>query len=324
MTNEWDAVIIGGGAAGLSAAQMLGRSRRRTLVIDGAEPRNRFAAHMHGVLGHDGLEPARLLEIGRAEARTYDVEIETGTVSSLTTEGALIRVERSNGTVDMARAVVIATGIRDELPDIPGLREEWGRSVLHCPYCHGWEVAGQRLGVLATSPASTHQIELVRQLSDRVTAFTAAAGPLDEDTAARFMAREIRIVASAVREVRRDQDALVVTTEDGADHVVDALFTVGAPASDLDFAADLGLERTDMPGMPIVVDMRGATSHPRVFAAGNVTAPFANVPVSMGAGSMAGAGVNAMLAAEDFDRAVAEGAALRGAGHGMPYPAATH
>lgn len=311
MTNEWDAVIIGGGAAGLSAAQMLGRSRRRTLVLDGGEPRNRFAAHMHGVLGHDGLEPARLLEIGRAEARTYDVEIVTGTVSSLTDEGALIRVQRSDGTVDMARAVVIATGIGDELPDVPGLREEWGRSVLHCPYCHGWEVAGQRLGVLSTSRASTHPIELVRQLSDRVTAFTGAADPLDEDTAERFTARDIRIVTAAVRTVHREQDALVIATEDGTEHIVDALFTAGAPALDLDFAAALGLERTDVPGLPIAVDMRGATSHPRVFAAGNVTAPFANVPVSMGAGSMAGAGVNAMLAAEDFDRAVAEGAALR-------------
>ncbi|WP_194410985.1 FAD-dependent oxidoreductase [Microbacterium cremeum] len=321
MTNEWDAVIIGGGAAGLSAAQMLGRSRRRTLVIDGGQPRNRFSSSMHGVLGHDGLDPARLLETGRAEARAYGVEIVTGTVSALTDEGAFLRVRRSDGQVDTARTVVIATGIRDELPAVPGLREEWGRSVLHCPYCHGWEVAGKRLGVLSTSPASAHQIELVRQLSDDVTAFTAAAGPLDEDTAARFAARGVGVVTSAVRAVHRERDALVIATEDGADHVVDALFTAGDPVLGLEFAADLDLERTEAPGAPLAVDMRGATSHPRVFAAGNVTAPFANVPVAMGTGSMAGAGANAMLVAEDFRLAVAERTARRNAGWEERYAA---
>ncbi|WP_019179623.1 FAD-dependent oxidoreductase [Microbacterium yannicii] len=324
MTNEWDAVVIGGGVAGLSAAQMLGRSRRRTLVIDGGKPRNRFAAHMHGVLGHDGLDPARLLETGRAEARAYGVEIATGTVSSLIDDGEFIRVERADGAVDTARVVVISTGIRDELPAVPGLHAEWGRTVLHCPYCHGWEVAGLRLGVLATSPASVHQIELVRQLSDHVTAFTAAAEPLDEDTTTRFAARDVGVVSEGVRAVRRDQDGLVITTEDGAEHIVDALFTGGDPDLRLEFAGELGLARSDMPGTPVAVDLRGATSHPRVFAAGNVTAPFANVPVSMGSGSMAGAGANAMLVAEDFRRAVADRADLRNAGWEERYAAENH
>ncbi|MCP2636267.1 NAD(P)/FAD-dependent oxidoreductase [Microbacterium sp. HD4P20] len=314
MTNEWDAVIIGGGVAGLSAAQMLGRSRRRTLVIDGGQPRNRFAAHMHGVLGHDGRDPGELLETGRAEARAYGVEIVAGAVTSLTEDGDVMRIRRSDGTIETARAVVIATGIRDELPDVPGLEGEWGRTVLHCPYCHGWEVAGKRLGVLATSPASAHQIQLVRQLSEDVTAFTAAAEPLEEDEVTRFTARGIRLVSSPVSEVRHTEDGLVVVTRDGDSHVVDALFTGGTPTLELDFAADLNLARTDMPGGPLAVDMLGATSHPRVFAAGNVTSPFGNVPISMGAGSMAGAGVNAMLVAEDFRRAVAERTALRNAG----------
>ena len=122
MTNDWDAVIIGGGVAGLSAAQMLGRSRRRTLVIDGGLPRNRFAAHMHGVLGQDGTDPAALLEKGRAEARVYGVAFATGDVTALTDEGAHLRVEREDGTVDTARTVVITSGIRDELPDLQGPR----------------------------------------------------------------------------------------------------------------------------------------------------------------------------------------------------------
>ncbi|WP_100343425.1 NAD(P)/FAD-dependent oxidoreductase [Compostimonas suwonensis] len=306
MTNEWDAVIIGGGAAGLSAAQMLGRSRRRTLVIDAGLPRNRFAAQMHGVLGHDGLDPARLLEKGRAEARAYGVEIATGAVAGIADEGHRLRISQMDGTVDLARVIIIATGILDDLPEVPGLHAEWGRTVLHCPYCHGWEVAGGRLGVLATSPMSLHQIELVRQLSDDVTAFTAGVDPLTDEASARLTARGVRLVPAAVRDASRRDDALVITTDIGEEHTLDALFTGGAPAIDLDFAADLSLARTDQPGAPLEVDLRGATSHPRVFAAGNVIAPFANVPVSMGAGSMAGAGANAMLASEDFDRAVAD------------------
>lgn len=319
MQNEWDAVIIGGGAAGLSAAQMLGRSRRRTLVIDGGMPRNRFAAHMHGVLGHDGTAPADLLEKGRAEARAYGVAFAAGTVTELADEGDRVRVTREDGTVDVARAVVIATGIRDALPEVPGLQAEWGRTVLHCPYCHGWEVAGRRLAVLATSAASVHQIELVRQLSDDVTVFTGA--PFDETTTARLTARDIRIVTGGVREARGAGDALAVITGADAEIVVDALFTGGAPVLDLGFAASLPLARTEEPGAPLAVDLRGATSHPRVFAAGNVTAPFGNVPLSMGAGSMAGAGVNAMLVGEDFARAVAERTAQRNAGWEERYTA---
>ncbi len=314
MTNEWEVVIIGGGTAGLSAAQMLGRSARRTLVIDGEQPRNRFATHMHGVLGHDGVDPAALLEAGRGEARAYDVRFATGVVEALVDLGDRLRVVRADGTVDTARAVVIATGVRDELPDISGLREEWGRTVLHCPYCHGWEVAGRRLGVLATSAASLHQIELVRQLSDDVTAFTGTAGRLDDGAFARLAARGIRVADSPVRRVERLHDRLAVTTEAGEQHALDAIFTAGAPVIDLGFADGLSLARTDGPGSPLEADLRGATSHPRVFAAGNVTMPFANVPMSMGTGSMAGAGANAMLVAEDFDRAVAERTAARNAG----------
>jgi len=321
MTNEWDAVIIGGGTAGLSAAQMLGRSRRRTLVIDAGLPRNRFAAHMHGVLGHDGVDPAQLLESGRAEARAYGVQFATGTVARVVDDGARLRISRHDGTVDLARAIVIATGIRDELPEVPGLQGEWGRTVLHCPYCHGWEVAGGRLGVLATSPMSLHQLELVRQLSDDVTAFTADVEPLTDEVSARLTARGIRVVRDAVRDASRRDDRLVITTDADEEHALDALFTGGAAAIDLDFAADLALARADQPGAPLDVDLRGGTSHPRVFAAGNATAPFANVPVSMGAGSMAGAGANAMLASEDVDRAVAERTAQRNAGWEERYAA---
>lgn len=300
--NTWDAVVIGGGVAGLSAAQMLGRARRRTLVVDAGEPRNRFAAHMHGVLGHDGVDPQELLARGRDEVRAYGVEFVTGEVAAVDDLGDQLAVRRADGATDLARTLVVATGIQDDLPDIPGLAPQWGRGVLHCPYCHGWEVAGRRLGVLATSPASIHQIELVRQWSDDVTAFTALAGALDMEVAERCAARGIRVVEVPVAEVvSRDGRLTGVRTADGAEHRLDALFTAPAPRLGDEFLGGLDLARTD--GV-LAVDARGATSHPRVFAAGNVVAPYGNVPLSMGTGSMAGAGANAALVTEEAERAV--------------------
>ncbi|MEI2270265.1 NAD(P)/FAD-dependent oxidoreductase [Microbacterium sp. No. 7] len=299
----YDAVIVGGGTAGLSAAQMLGRARRRVLVIDAGAPRNRFAAHMHGVLGHDGRSPAELLRIGRAEAEGYGVEFLETTVTSIDDAGDHLTVAHDGGTL-AARGAVLTTGVVDDLPDVPGLREQWGRGVIHCPYCHGYEVAGRRLGVLATSPASLHQIELVRQWSDDVTAFTAALGDVDDGVAARLAGRGIRLVNSPVTELRTDDDVVTAAlTADGAAHPIDALFTAPTPRLHLDYAANLDLAVSTEPGEGLRVDMRGATSHPRVFAAGNLVTPFGNVPLSMGQGSMAGAGLNAALVMEDASSA---------------------
>lgn len=307
--------MIGGSIAGLSAAQMLGRARRATLVVDAGTPRNRFADHMHGVLGHDGTSPADLLARGRAEVRRYGVELREGRVAELREDGDGLQVRLADGEVLTARAAIIATGVIDRLPAIEGLADRWGRDVLHCPYCHGYEVAGRRLGVLATSPASVHQIELVRQWSDDLTAFVALAGVLDEATLTGLVARGIRVVTSPVRSVETDADALTgVTTVDGERHLLDALFAAPAPEIDLGFAAGLDLARADTPGAPLAVDATGATSHPRVWAAGNVVAPFGNVPLSMGSGSMAGAGVNAALVADDARRAVAARRDERNAG----------
>jgi len=311
---EWDAVVIGGGAAGLSAAQMLGRARRRTLVIDGGRPRNRFAAHMHGVLGHDGVDPVELLARGRDELARYGVVVENDEVVDIFDEGTGLRLLRKSGSIERTRAVIIASGIRDALPAIDGVDAMWGRSVLHCPYCHGFEVADLRLGVLATSPQSIHQIELVRQWSAEVTAFTGTIEPLDDDVRVRLLARGIRIVSTPVVAVESVGGTLHAARDaDGTTYAIDALFVAPAPVIDLGFAESLALARTDQPGAPLDVDMLGTTSHPRVWAAGNVVAPYGNVPVAMAAGSMAGAGVNAALAADDGDRAVVERARERAA-----------
>lgn len=306
---SWDAIIVGGGPAGLSAALMLGRSRRRVLVIDAGEPRNRFASHMHGVLGHDGTPPGELLARGRAEASVYGVEFVTESVTSVSTDAESVEVTTAS-TTHLTRALIVATGITDELPPVPGLAERWGETVLHCPYCHGWEVRDQRIGVLLTSPLGLHQAELARQLSSSVTVFTSGIAGVDAAARTRLAARGVTVIDEAVVEVSGDSPAISEVRVAGGQSVpIDALFTAGAPRPHDGFVAELGLTRVDGPmGNLIEVDPLGRTSDPRVWAAGNVVAPFANVPVSMGNGSMTGAAVNAALTGEDFDRAVAAAA----------------
>src|ERR671926_1581556 len=185
-----DVVIIGGGAAGLSAALVLGRARRRVVVVDAGAPRNAPAAHMQGFLSRDGMAPAELLAAGRVEVAGYGVELIEDQVIALEA-GFVVRL--AGGGVLKARRILVATGVRDELPDIPGVRERWGRDLLHCPYCHGWEVRDQPIGVLGTLPGSVQHAQLVRQWSDDVK-FFAHARPLGPAERAGLPARGIQIV----------------------------------------------------------------------------------------------------------------------------------
>lgn len=308
----WDVIVVGGGAAGLSAALMLGRARRRVLVIDAGAPRNRFSDHMHGVLGNDGTAPSELVRLGRAEVAAYGVEVVDGSAEVVREVGGGLEVVLADGAVERSRALVVATGITDELPDVPGLAERWGSSVLHCPYCHGWEVRDQRIGVLATSPMAMHQAQLVRQWSDRIVLFSAAMGELDPAAEQRLRARGVDIVTAPVVEVVGDGARLRgIRTEDDVVTGVDAIFTAGAPRPHDGFLAGLDLPRAEQPaglGSFLAVDQGGRTGHERIWAVGNVASPMANVPMVVAAGTMAGAAINAALVTEDFDLAVERGA----------------
>ncbi|GAB3600539.1 NAD(P)/FAD-dependent oxidoreductase [Microbacterium tumbae] len=305
----WDTIVIGGGAAGLSAALLLGRARRRVLVIDSGSPRNRFAAHMHGVLGNEGTSPAELLRKGRTEAAGYGVEFLDAAVREVRTAQTGLEILLPDGRAERARTLIVATGITDELPAVPGLAERWGTSVLHCPYCHGWEVRDRRLGILATSPMALHQAQLVRQWSDRVVLFTAGLGPLDPIAEMRLRSRGIELVSAPVVEILGDGDLLSgVRTDDGRVTGLDAVFTAGAPRPRDGFLTGLGLARSELPsglGSFLQVDQTGRTSHDRIWAVGNVVNPMANVPMAIGAGAFAGGAVNGALVEEDFDLALA-------------------
>ncbi|MEU4744476.1 NAD(P)/FAD-dependent oxidoreductase, partial [Actinosynnema sp. NPDC023658] len=177
LADGYDVVVVGGGAAGLNGALMLARSRRSVVVVDAGAPRNAPADGVHGLLARDGMPPAELLERGRAEVRSYGGHVVTGEVETVTREGDRFVVALADGRTVRARRVLVTTGLVDELPDVPGLRERWGRDVVHCPYCHGYEVRDQAIGVLASGPMSMHQALLFRQLSADVTFFSHTAPP---------------------------------------------------------------------------------------------------------------------------------------------------
>ena len=206
--DTFDVVVVGGGPAGLSAALLLSRARRRVIVIDDGRPRNVYAAHMHGVLGHDGLPPLRLLELGRREIAGYGGRFEHGTVAALMVRGGAVDVARRRETRFRARRALVATGLSDDLPDIPGIRDQWGRGAVVCPYCDGWEHRLDVIGVIATSPRSVEQAQLLRQWSERVVYFPGAFGEPDAEDAAALADRGIRIELGEIAGLRVDRDRL--------------------------------------------------------------------------------------------------------------------
>ncbi len=295
----YDVVVVGGGAAGLSAALVLGRARRRVAVIDAGAPRNAPAAHMQGFVSRDGMPPAEFLAAGRAEVTGYGVELIEGQVAKI--EAGFV-VHLADGGAVNARRILIATGVHDELPDIPGVRERWGRDLLHCPYCHGWEVRDQPIGVLGTEPGSVLHAQLVRQWSNDVVYFvhTSDLQPTEETQLA---ARGVEIVRGEIARLVVEHDRLAgVELTDGRRVARTAVFIRPANVPHADgLAAGLSCE-VDAAGF-VTVDGSGQTSTPGVWAAGNVVDPRAQVITSAGAGSAAAIAINADLVQDDILRA---------------------
>ncbi len=296
----YDVVVVGGGAAGLSAALVLGRARRRVAVVDAGAPRNAPAAHMQGFLSRDGMPPADLLAAGRAEVTGYGVELIDDQVVGIE-PGFFVRL--AGGRVLLARRILVTTGVRDELPNIPGVRQRWGRDLLHCPYCHGWEVKDQPVGVLGTQPGSVQHALLVRQWSDDVV-FFAHTHDLTSTERVQLQARGIQIVRGAVVRLVVEADRLTgVELVDGRVIARSAVFIRPGNVPHADgLLTGLGCD-VDETGFA-TVDGTGRTSAFGVWAAGNVVDPRAQVIASAGAGNAAAIAINADLVQEDVERAV--------------------
>jgi thioredoxin reductase len=303
--SEYDVIIIGAGAAGLSAALVLSRARRRVLVVDSGAPRNAPAAHLQGYLSRDGMPPADLLATGRDEVAAYGGQISADHVEDVVAcPGSGFQVRLGAGGWVAARRLLVATGLRDELPDIPGLRERWARDVLHCPYCHGWEVREQRLGVLTDGSAeAVRYAQIVRQWSDDVVLF-APVGSLADPLRSELVARTICIVEGDLARVLVDDDRLTgVELTDGRTVPRDALFVPPRLVPNDELLVSLGCARDDAGW--VVKDATGRTSVAGVWVAGNVANPRAQVITAAGEGSAAAIALNADLVDDDVRAAVA-------------------
>jgi thioredoxin reductase len=300
MDTPYDVVIVGGGAAGLSAALVLGRARRRTAVVDAGSPRNAPASHMHGYLSRDGMPPAELLAVGRDEIARYGVERIDDVVRQIEPG---FRIHLASGRVLGARRVLVSTGLGDDIPDIPGVRERWGRDLLHCPYCHGWEVRDEPIGVLGSNPGSILHAQLVRQWSSDVVYFAHTQPPTPHETA-ELAARGITVVSGEVARLVIEDDRLAgVELLDGRFVPRTAVFVrpITRPHPD-GLLASLGCELDDA-GFP-VVDRTGRTSVSGVWAAGNAADPRAQVITAAGAGSAVAIAINADLVEDDIATAL--------------------
>ncbi|UVI35529.1 NAD(P)/FAD-dependent oxidoreductase [Brevibacterium spongiae] len=338
----FDVAVIGGGVAGLAASVALARSLRSVVVIDSGQPRNAPSAHAHNVLGQEGINPRELIAKGRAEAEGYGVSFIDATVThahaadpngaSAVPNGATdnlpgstiedsdhpaeaapshrFELTTSAGVVIAARRVIIATGLSDALPDIPGLAAEWGETVLHCPYCHGYEVRGQRIGIIGTTAMSYHQAMLFSQLSDTVTFVRHNAAAPDAQQSEMLEKLDIEYVDAAITEVARtDSETIVSVGAAGPTHtasaahelVFDALAVGTYARANAELFSQLGGEVIDHPsgmGSFIPTQMAGQTDVPGVWAVGNSADMSAMVVASTASGVLAGAHVNADLIME--------------------------
>lgn len=303
--HAYDAIVIGAGAAGLSSALVLGRARRRVLVLDGGPPRNAAAAHVNGYLGVDGLSPLELLEVGRVQVEKLGVEVRDAVATRVEAADDGFVVHVGSGQLH-AKRLVLAAGVTDSLPDIPGLSEGFGVDVFHCPYCHGYEVAGQRLAVVATHPMSNHQIRMVRQWSDDVVFYLNDTVELDADERRVFAARGVEVVDGPVREVVRAGGALRgVRAADGTVRELDAVFVAPAMVLNLDAFADFDLAMSETPLGPVVAtDLTGGTSIPGLWAVGNVADAGSQVISASATGAKAGAMINASLIEDEWAAAL--------------------
>ncbi|PFG18728.1 NAD(P)/FAD-dependent oxidoreductase [Serinibacter salmoneus] len=306
-----DVAIVGGGPAGIAAAVALGRSLRTVTVIDAGQARNAPSAHAHNVLGHEGRSPMEIRAAGRAEAEGYGATFRATSVTDVEGTGSdadpAFTLTLADGATLTARRLLLASGLVDELPAIPGVREGWGRTVLHCPYCHGYEVRGQRVGVLGTSPNSLHQALLFRRLTPHVTLFRHGL-ELTEEQWEQLAALGVEVVDGEIATLHHPtEDTCAVELATGQRFTLDAAVVGGRMLARGELFTRLGGTMTEHPFGEFIAtqDARGATAVPGVYAAGNATDLAAMVIASAAAGMMAGAGINAELVMTDAAGAVA-------------------
>jgi thioredoxin reductase len=294
MSSTWDCLVVGAGAAGLSAALVLGRARRRTLVVDAQGQSNRVASGIGGLLGHDTRRPADFYAAGRAELAAYpSVELRFGeVVGGEGNDGGFV-LELADGTRERARRVLLATGMDYRYPTLPGIEERWGRSVFHCPFCHGWEHRDEPLGVLDRGASGAHRALLLRSWSDDITLFSNGGAGLEPDDAEQLSAAGVTVDERPVAGLRGAAGTLTALTfADGDERPCGGLLVPVTLHQRSRLAEQLGAALSEPAPLAVdgvAVDATFATSVPGLFAAGDTTGKTPSVANAIASGSIAAA-----------------------------------
>jgi len=285
-----DVIIIGGSFAGLAGALQLGRARRKVTVLDTGLPRNRFAGHSHGLLGHDHKPPLEILAAARQQLARYPtVKLVNARAESVS--GAIddFSVLTNDGESLKGRRLILSYGVSDQMPAIPGFSESWGKSIVPCPYCDGFEVAGRHWGLVWSGPQSHHAVSLFHDWTDRLTVF-ADGHDIAPDIRADLARRDTPVVDGRIAEIAHvDGQISTVNLDTGRNVAVDVLFAHPRNQPSAGLHEALGLETTDTPvGIALKVDDRRETSMPGIYAAGDLANPMASVTLASAHGAMAG------------------------------------
>lgn len=299
---QFEVAIIGGASAGLSAALILGRSARKTVVFDTGEPRNRPAAHAHNVFTRDGVSPLEILATAKEQLKAYPsvTNVEERVITAAKEDG-VFRLETASGAY-IVRKVILATGVKDILPEIEGIQALWGNKVIHCPYCHGWEVRNTPIAFIANDEAAAHQIPLIYNLNKDLTIFTNGKSAFSAEQREKFHKWGIGCIETPVTAIKDTTEGIRITLADGAVHDKHAAYVKPLRLQfHNELAVQLGCE-LDESGA-IKVDELQQTTIPGVFATGDVSHPMMHQVMAAAAGGIkAGALCNAQISAEDFDK----------------------
>nr|WP_294947094.1 NAD(P)/FAD-dependent oxidoreductase [uncultured Mucilaginibacter sp.] len=300
MKADFDVIIIGGSYAGLSAAMALGRALRDVLVIDAGKPCNRQTPHAHNLITHDGETPANISAKAREQVTQYpNVKFYNGEAIDAHKEGELFVIETSNGDIHAARKLLFATGIVDIMPDIPGVEACWGISVLHCPYCHGYEVRNQATAIFASGEVGFEFARIINNWTKELTLLSNGPSQLSGEQIATLARRNISVNETPIAEIiHKDGYISNVAFKNGGSVAVSAMYAKFPFGQTCPLPQKLGCALTEH-GF-IKIDEMQATTIGGVFAAGDNTTMFRSLAISIAAGNRAGAMINHQMINEDF------------------------